>query len=67
MPLSDAGHMFVVMKEGEQFEEPTANESEARTLFNNARGSGLNSEYEILDFEDASTTTLAGTYTPENN
>ena len=53
MPLSDAGHMFVVMKEGEQFEEPTANESEARTLFNNARGSGLNSEYEILDFEDA--------------
>ena len=53
LPMVEEGHMFIVIKEGEQFEEPTANESEARTLFNNARGSGLNSEYEILDFEDA--------------
>ena len=53
MPMIDAGHMFLVIKEGQQYEEPTANLSEARTLFNNARGSGLNSEYEILDFQDA--------------
>ena len=53
LPMVEEGHMFIIIKEGEQFEEPTANESEARTLFNNARGSGLNSEYQILDFEDA--------------
>ena len=53
IPSVDSGPIFIVVKEGERFEEPTANESEARTLFNNARGSGLNSEYEILDFEEA--------------
>ena len=53
LPMTDSGHQFVVVHEGEGFGEPTANESEARVLFNNARGSSLNSEYELLAFEDA--------------
>ena len=60
MPMVDLGPMYIVTKEGKQFEEPTANESEARTLFNNARGSGLNSEYEILDFEEAKHYSVGG-------
>ena len=53
IPMADSGPVFIVTKGGEQFEEPTANESEARALFNNARGSGLNSEYNILDIQEA--------------
>jgi len=49
---------FVVLVNGEPFGEPTTNESEAFSLFDEARGSS--SSFELSEFEDASHYDLAG-------
>ena len=49
---------FIVLVNGEPFGDPTTNESEASSLFDEARGSS--SVVEFLDFEDADHYDLAG-------
>ena len=54
-PCLDA---YVVLVNGEQFGETTTNSSEAKALFDQARGSG--SEFELAEFDNASHYDMAG-------
>ena len=48
LPIDD--EFWLVLKEGEQYGEPTSNESEGLSLFDQARGSS--SSYEMKDQPD---------------
>jgi len=56
LPLESS--MFIVLDNGEPYGEPTSNESEAMSLFDEARGSS--SEFELSEFDAASHYDLAG-------